>query len=115
MFGGDLNAAARNCAEQDLRAERSLDGSHTHINDVSINEISFQPPQTRKVMTARTKRLAVNNSRPGCAVGGKSRPSSESTQRANVRLRCYFNLVLRNEHRDFFPRYFSMLHFVPPC
>ena len=38
-----------------------------------------------------------------------------SAQRANVRLRCYLNLVLRNEIREFFRRYFSMLHFAPPC
>ena len=47
---------------------RSLSGGHyTHIN-----EISFQPPQTRRAMIRRTKRLALNSSRAGCAVGGKS-------------------------------------------
>jgi hypothetical protein len=52
--------------------------SHTHINELSINEISFQPVQTRNVVITRTKRLAVNSSRPGCAVGGKSKPLSDS-------------------------------------
>ena len=47
--------------------------SQTHIN-----EISFQPPQARRVMISRIKRLKVNSSRPGCAVGGKSKPSSYS-------------------------------------
>src|ERR1700733_7287197 len=51
---------------------------HTHINEVSINEVSFQPPQTTKVMITSTKRLAVTSSRPGYAVGGKSKPSSDS-------------------------------------
>jgi hypothetical protein len=47
--------------------------SQTHIN-----ETSFQPPQARRVMISRIKRLKVNSSRPGCAVGGKSKPSSYS-------------------------------------
>jgi hypothetical protein len=51
---------------------------HTHINEVSINEVSFQHPQTTKVMITSTKRLAVTSSRPGYAVGGKSKPSSDS-------------------------------------
>jgi hypothetical protein len=41
-----------------LEARGPLRGrGHTHINEVSINEISFQPPQTRKVMIVRTKRF----------------------------------------------------------
>jgi hypothetical protein len=44
----------------------------------ALNEISFQPTQAIMVMTTRTKMLAVNNSRPEYAVGGKSRPSSDS-------------------------------------
>jgi hypothetical protein len=47
--------------------------AHTHIN-----EINLQPPHTKREMIRRTKRLAVNSSRPGCAVGGKSKPSSSS-------------------------------------
>jgi hypothetical protein len=58
-------------------APRNVRG-HIHINEVSINEISFQPPQTTKVVIVRTKRLPVPSSRPGCAVGGKSKPSSDS-------------------------------------
>src|ERR1700722_10991200 len=50
------------------------------LRDADISEISFQPPQTRRARTRRTKRLAVNSSRPGCAVGGKSKPSSTWTQ-----------------------------------
>jgi hypothetical protein len=52
---------------------RYLGRSYTHIN-----EISLQPPQTKRAMIRTTKRLAVNSSRPGCAVGGKSKPSSDS-------------------------------------
>jgi hypothetical protein len=48
-----------------------------HIREVSINEISLQPPQTVDVMITRTNRLAVKSSRQGCALGGKSRPSSD--------------------------------------
>jgi hypothetical protein len=47
--------------------------SQTHIN-----EISFHPPQITAVIIRRTKRLKVNSSRPGWAVGGKSKPSSYS-------------------------------------
>jgi hypothetical protein len=54
------------------------DAGHTQINEVSIKEISFQPPQTTEVMIMRTKRLAVNSSRAGCAAGRKSKPSSDS-------------------------------------
>ena len=44
---------------------------HTHIS-----EINLQPPHTKREMMRRTKTLAVNSSRPGYAVGGKSKPSS---------------------------------------
>jgi hypothetical protein len=40
-----------------------------------ISEISFQPPQDGMARTRRKKRLAVNSSRPGGAVGGNSKPS----------------------------------------
>ena len=43
-----------------------------------INESSFHPPQTVTMITAKINMLAVTNSRTGCAVGGKSKPSSDS-------------------------------------
>jgi hypothetical protein len=48
------------------------------LSERYISEISFQAPQTKPAMTRTTKRLAVNSSRPGSAVGGKSIPSSDS-------------------------------------
>ena len=54
-----------------------LGRGHTHVKEATI-EVSFQPPHTASPMIRRTKRLAVNSSRPGCAVGGKSKPSSNS-------------------------------------
>ena len=52
--------------------------THSDANEVSINESSFQPPQITKVMTVRTKTLAVHSSRFGCATGAKSKPPSDS-------------------------------------
>jgi hypothetical protein len=42
------------------------------------HESSFHPAQTIRTMTAKTNMLAVTNSPTGCAVGGKSKPSSDA-------------------------------------
>jgi hypothetical protein len=51
--------------------------SSASLQSVSCCE-NYAIPHDVLGQTVRTKRLAVNSSRPGCAVGGKSRPSSDS-------------------------------------
>ena len=68
-----------------------------HINE-SMNESSFHPPQTIRTMTAKINMLAVTNSRTGCALGGKSKPSSDSDKTIEHFVRRYADLYVTGFH-----------------
>ena len=83
--GAVIAKGKRQAAAVDSRASLSIAAKAAELMEtravavrIHISEINFQPPHTKRAMIRRTKRLAVNSSRPGCAVGGKSKPSSEA-------------------------------------
>jgi hypothetical protein len=80
--GAVIAKGKRQAAAVDSRASLSIAAKAAELMEtravavrIHISEINFQPPHTKRAMIRRTKRLAVNSSRPGCAVGGKSKSS----------------------------------------